>query len=80
MTGQNIFWVTLFFRCTRFPTQKPIGAQREYKCTSAIKTAVILQVVPVVIADLLLRVGEDSEGLTHFFEFLFLLLLHLWCC
>ncbi len=46
--------------------------------TSPIKAAVIVQIVSIVIADLLLWVGEHSECFTHLLEFLFLLLLHLW--
>lgn len=46
--------------------------------TSPIRAPVIIQVVSVVVADLLLRVGEHGESLTHLLEFLFLLLLHLW--
>lgn len=45
--------------------------------TSSTKAAIVIQVVSIVIADLLLWIREYSEGLAHFLELLFLLLLHL---
>lgn len=45
--------------------------------TSTIHAAVVIQVMSIVIADLLLWVGEHGEGFAHLLELLLLLLLHL---
>ncbi len=59
------------------PRHQPKKRNLKKALTSTIEATVIIQVVAIVIADLLLWVGEHSEGLTHLLEFLFLLLLHL---
>lgn len=61
-------------------TISPKMIWRKLNITSSTKTAIIIQVMSVVIAGLLLRVREYSKGLAHLLELLFFLLLHFRSC
>lgn len=58
-------------------TGKEGGAGGGVALTSAIESTVVVQVVSIVVANLLLGVGEHGEGLANLLELLLLFLLHL---